>query len=446
MPNSNVVVEGGIPLIGTVQISGSKNSCIKLIYAAMFSNEDVVIENAPRIPTIERELDIIRSIGGTAEWLGKNTLLLNGSTIESYKVPFKLAQRNRTVFLLSGVLLYRFGKAFIPKMKEEDIKISPINRFLDTWDSLGVIYAEDDNYYMLSGENLKSASINFKYPTQMGTDLAMIMSSFIDGDTFISNASQDPEVDELLDFLKAIGVSITRQEPTKIKIHGTNIFKGVNWSLSYDKTEVVTFAVATLITNGNVLIKGVNRESLTSFSHFLMKIGARFEFEDDALKVWHSGEHLIPITANITPYPGLVPDWQPLLSLLMSKGDGQSNIYDQVYTDRFDYIKDLNRMDARIDMVKPSDIGKTFNTQDDSYDIKKLGEPSTVIQINGPVKLKAEKLDIQSGRFGAVLLVAALAADGKSILFNFDKLENWFEDIIQKLQNLGAKIRYVTSD
>jgi UDP-N-acetylglucosamine 1-carboxyvinyltransferase len=97
-------------------------------------------------------------------------------------------------------------------------------------------------------------------------------------------------------------------------------------------------------------------------------------------------------------------------------------------------------------LVKPSDIGKTFITQDDSYDIKKLGEPATVIQINGPVKLKAEKLDIQSGRFGAVLLVAALAADGKSILFNFDKLENWFEDIIQKLQNLGAKVRYVTSD
>jgi len=443
---STLVVEGGIPLIGTVNISGSRNSSIKLIYASMFSNEDVILENVPRIGTIEHELEIIKSIGGTAQWIGKNTLLLNGSTIESYKVPFKLAHRNRTVFLLSGVLLYRFGKAFIPKIKDESFQISPINRFLDTWDSLGVLYAEDENYYMLSGENLKASFVNFKYPTQMGTDLALLLSSFIQGDTIINNASQDPEIDELIDFLNSLGVKVIRTEPSKIKVTGTNIFKGLNWTVSYDKTEVVNYAVATLITNGNVLINGVNRESLTSFSHFLMKIGARFEFENTTLKIWHSGETLSNTNANISPYPGLVPDWQPLLTLLMCKGYGQSNIYDMVYTNRFDYIKDLNRMDAKIDLVKPSDIGKTFSTHDDSYDIKKLGEPSTVIQINGPVKLKAEKLDIQNARFGAVLLLAALSADGKSIIFNFDKLEEWFEDILDKLQNLGAKIRYVITD
>ena len=143
---SSVVVEGNIPLIGSVSVSGSKNSAIKLIYASMFSNEDVFLENVPHISMIEEELDIVRSIGGTAQWVGKNTLLLNGSTIESYKIPFKVDRKYRTTFLFTGILLYRFGKAYIPKVYDTSFKASPINRLLETWDSLGVIYAEDDNH------------------------------------------------------------------------------------------------------------------------------------------------------------------------------------------------------------------------------------------------------------------------------------------------------------
>ena len=443
---SSVVVEGNIPLIGSVSVSGSKNSAIKLIYASMFSNEDVFLENVPHISMIEEELDIVRSIGGTAQWVGKNTLLLNGSTIESYKIPFKVARKYRTTFLFTGILLYRFGKAYIPKVYDTSFKASPINRLLETWDSLGVIYAEDDNHYMLSSENLKSAMVNFKSSTHLGTAHAILIASFLDGDTVINNGSQDPEIDELLAFLNAMGVTVKRIEPSKIKVTGTNIFKGVTWVVSPDKTEVVTYAVATLITNGNTLIKGVNREALTAFSHFLMKIGARFEFSEESLKVWNSGEKLHPTNANITLYPGLVSDWQSLLTLLLCKSNGESFIHDRVYTDRFGYVKDLNRMDAKIDLLKPSEVGSYFSTYDDSFDIEKNGEPATVIKIFGPIKLKAEKLDIMDMRFGTVLLLAALAAEGKSYISNFDKIEGWFEDIVEKLRNLGAKIKYVTAD
>jgi len=442
---TSIIVEGNTPLIGSVTVSGSKNSAIKLIYAAMFSNEDVVLENVPHISMIEEELDIIRSVGGTAQWVGKNTLLLNGSTIESYKIPFKLAKKYRTTFLFTGVLLYRFGKAYIPKIDSTSYKVSPINRLLETWDNLGIIYVEDDNYYMLSNENLKSSMINFKLPTNLGTAHALIISACLHGDTIINGVSQDPEIDELISFLSSMGVTITRFEPTKIKITGTNIFKGVTWVVSPDKTEVVTYAVVTLITNGNVLIKGVHRESLTAFSYFLMKIGAKFEFDDDGLKIWNSGEKLSPTSANISAYPGLVSDWQSLLTLLLCKSSGESFIQDLVYTDRFDYIKDLNRMGAKIDLLKPSQVGKTFSTQDDSYEQLKE-EPSTVIKIVGPTRLKAEKLDIMDMRFGATLLLAALSAEGKSYISSFDKIENWFEDIVEKLKDLGAKIRYVSTD
>lgn len=442
---TSIIVEGNTPLIGSVSVSGSKNSAIRLIYAAMYSNEDVILENVPRVQIIEDELDIIRSVGGTAQWVGKNTLLLNGSTIESYKIPFKLARHYRTTFLFTGVLLYRFGKAYIPKIEPTSYKISPINRLLDTWDNLGIIYVEDDNYYMLSNENLKASMINFKLPTNIGTAHALLIAACLHGDTVINNVSQDPEIDELISFLSAMGVTLIRFEPTKIKVTGTNIFKGVTWVVSPDKTEIVSYAVATLITNGNVLIKNVDRESLTAFSYFLMKIGAKFEFDDDGLKIWNSGEKLLPTSANISPYPGLVADWQPLLTLLLCKSEGESYIQDLVYTDRFDYIKDLNRMGAKIDLLKPSEIGKTFSTLDDSYDAKK-GEPATVIKIMGPIRLKAEKLDIMDMRYGAILLLAALSAEGKSYISSFEKIEGWYEDIVEKLKNLGAKIRYVSVD
>jgi len=443
---TSIIVEGNTPLIGSVSVSGSKNSAIKLIYAAMFSNEDVILENVPRIGIIEDELDIIRSVGGTAQWVAKNTLLLNGSTIESYKIPFKVAQRYRTSFLFTGALLYRFGKAYIPKITDTSFKASPVNRLLDTWDNLGIIYVEDENYYMLSSENLKSSMINFKSPTHLGTAQALLIASFLSGDTVINNASQDPELEELCSFMRAMGVGVKRVEANKVKVTGTNIFKGVTWVMSSDKTEVVTYAVATLMTNGNTLIKGVDREALTAFSHFLMKVGARFEFSEGSLKVWNSGEQLLPTTANITLYPGLIAEWQSLLTLLLCKSNGESYIHDLVYTNRLDYIKDLNRMDAKIDLLKPSEVGKTFSTYDDSYDVAKMGEPTTVIKVTGPVKLKAEKLDIIDMRFGAVLLIAALAADGKSTIANFDKTENWFEDIVEKLRSLGARIKYVTTD
>ncbi len=442
---SSAYIDGGNPLIGTVDLSGSKLSALKLIYAAMFCNEDVILENVPKIGFIEEELEVIRSVGGTAQWSGKNTLILNGSTINSYKIPAKAGSKIRTAFLLSAPLLYRFGKAFIPKLKDTSFKPSPVNRFLDVWDSLGVICAEDDDHYMLSNENLAPATINFRTPTNMGTDLALLMSLFISGETIINNASEELDTSELVDFLQEIGGEIVRLDPKRIKVVGKNIFHGASWTVSSDKTEAVTFAVAALLTNGNILIKGVDRESLTSFLHLLMKMGARFEFNNDVLKVWRSGEDLQPATATISPFPGLIADWQSLITLLLCKATGESFVYDTIYYDRFDYIKDLNRMGAKVDLVKPSEIGKSAIISDDSYNIEKMGEPENIIKIQGPAKIKSERLDITDLRYGAVLVLAALAAEGKSEIFNAENIEYGFEHFFDKLSDLGAKIQYVTN-
>ena len=198
-------------------------------------------------------------------------------------------------------------------------------------------------------------------------------------------------------------------------------------------------------TNGNILIKNVVREDLTSFTYFLMKIGARFEFDNNGFKVWSLGEVYSCTDATISNFPGLLSDWQSFLTLLLCKCEGESHIYDLVYTNRFDYIKDLNRMGGKIDLIKPSQIGKEFLTYDDSF-VNNGNEPCTVIKVLGPVKLKAEKIDIVDLRNAAVLLIASLSCDGKSFISGFEKVEFMYEDVVEKFKELGAKIKYVSSD
>lgn len=442
----SVVVEGNVPLIGTVNVSGSNFSSLCIIYAALYSNEDVIIDNVPQVPYIQDNIDIIKSTGATIKWLATNTLLVNGSTIDSYKIPLKDLKKLRSMYLITGVLLYRFGKAYLPKIPQEVTKYNPINRLIETWDSLGIIYHEDDNYYMISGENFKSGIVNFKYISNIASAHALILTACLQGSTIIYNLSEDPDLDDLINFLKAMGVQIDTSDSTKIIVTGTNVFKGNNWVVTTDKNEIVFFIISTLMTNGNILIKPVIREHLTSFTYFLMQIGARFEFEDNGLKVWSSGEYFKPISTNISHYPALLSDWQSLITLLLCKAQGESFIQDYVYTNRFDFIKDLNRMGSKIDLLKASDIGAEFISHDDSLMSISQDEPNSVLRIKGPAKLKGEKIDITDYKYGTVLLLAAIAAEGKSFISGFDRVDYINDDIVEKLKNLGAKIRYVSID
>jgi len=436
---STINIEGGTPLIGTVNISGSTNSAIKLIYAAMFSNEDVILDNVPKVGMVENDLEVVRSVGAKAEWVSGGRLLLNGSGIDSYKISPELGSKYRTSYLFAGALLYRFGKAQFPKINEETLKYGSVNRFFETWKSLGITIEEDKDFYLLTAENLTGGHVSFKNPTHLGTDNAILSSLFMSGETIISNASQEPEIDDHISFLKTIGANVERIEPTKIKVVGSNIFKGGSFRVCTDKVEAVFFAAAALLTGGNILIKGAEKESLAAFINYLLKIGARFEFSGSELKVWKTDEELNAEKITIAPYPGLIPEWQSILTLVATKSNGESLIHDTVYPDRFEYVQDLNRMGAHIELVKPSEAGLSSVVSSDVYD-EKQGEPATIAKVLGPVKLKATRLNIETARYGPVLVLAALIAEGKSEIFDSEKVENGFENFYEKLKNLGAKI------
>lgn len=440
---SSVVVEGGKPLAGTIRVSGAKNSVLKLIPAAMFSNEDIVIENVPRMYNVQTDLEVIESIGGKYEWTGKNRLLLNGSKINSFEIPYELGSKYRTASLLSAPLIYRFGKASIPKPGGCKIGFRPINRWISTWEKLGIRVIEDDKFVHLDGTQRKGdTEILFKTNTHMGTDNAILSSLSVSGEVVINNAAAEPEVDDLISFVNLMGAKVERTDDRRIKIIGANQFEGgfSPFTVMEDRNEVVTFIVGALVTGGNIIIKGANQTNLLAFVNVISKMGCKYEFSREELRVWRGNESLSPVNVTTAPHPGFMTDWQPLIALLVTLAEGESLVHDTIYTDRFGYVVDLNRMGAKITLHKPSELGLKPVVSDDSYDVEKMGEPKTVAKIVGPSKLRGEKMNIPDLRAGATLILAALAADGKSELNGYENVSRGYEDFLSKISDLGGSI------
>jgi UDP-N-acetylglucosamine 1-carboxyvinyltransferase len=436
-----IIIEGGTPLMGSVNVSGAKNSASKLIYASMFSNEDIVLNNVPRIQTIMDDIEVVKSVGGEAEWLGTNTLSLNGSKISTHEIPMEIGSRFRTALLLVGPLLFRFGKAFIPKHIPPDGKIRPVNRFIDTWRSLGFKIEEDGHYVRIFIEGAeKGSNINFKNVSHTATDNAILSSVFLQRDILITNASEDTEVDDLIELLNLMGADIKRPESGKIEVSSSGIFKEAMFEVGPDKSEVAVFASLAVLTGGNISIKTVKRESVLQFVNFLNKINARFEFSENELRVWRHSEDLKPIDLEVSSSPGFIHEWQPLAVLMLTQANGESTVHDKVYVDRFGYCVDLNRMGAKIDLATPSELGLELQISDDSYNVELSGEPKTVARIIGPTKLRGERLTIENFKYGPVLVLAALTAEGKSEIIGIENINYYFEDFVDKLISLGAKI------
>ncbi|NMB69685.1 UDP-N-acetylglucosamine 1-carboxyvinyltransferase [candidate division WWE3 bacterium] len=437
---SDITIEGNIPLHGEVTINGAKNSAIKLMFASMFSNEDIILENVPNTYAINGDIEIIKSIGGTAEWIGHNRLLLNGSKINSYEIPFEVGSRFRTTLLLAGPLLFRFGRASLPRLGLTSYRPSPINRIINVWESLGITVEVSDSFINLKADKLHPGNISFRTTSHMGTDNAIICSIFMEGDTIINNCSEEPEIEDLLGFCELLGAKITRLEPRKIKITGTKIFRGGNFTVQSDKIEPVIFASAALMTNGNIILKKIYRESMVQFVNFLTKIGANYELQGEELKIWRNGGTFNPANITVVPSPGFIPDWQPYATLLLTQANGLSTVHDTVYVDRFEYVQDLNRMGADIELVKPSSMGVIPILSDDSYDFEVQGEPLTLAKITGPSQLKGRKIQITDTRITPYFLVTAVSAEGKTEIVDYDNRFEGYEDLIGRLENLGARI------
>jgi len=437
---STYIIEGAHTLEGSIKPSGSKDSAVKLIAAALLSNEDIVLENVPRTSDIDIIIEIVKELGGTIDWIGDNKLSINGSTITSHVIPLGLGSKTRFTTLLASPLLFRFGKVSFPKSVGTPGKSQPINRYIDAWKILGNEVESDEKSLHITAREPYGANVNFKINTHMGTASALLTAAFTPGQTVIHNASEESELEDLIEFLNEIGGSVERIEPRKIKVIGRNVFSQGYFEIQPDNIETIAFATAGLVTKGSVTIKGIKKLQLTSFVNFLTNLGARFEYNREELCVWYGGEEFKPLKLESAPAPGFLADWLPFAAVLLCHAQGTSYLNDTVYMNRYGFVPDLNRMGANIVVKRPSEVGFQCVISDESYDYDTLGEPPSAAIINGPVKLKGVRLNMNDDRFDSALAISALGAEGKSELIGVGDMFVRYENFFEKLSNLGASI------
>jgi len=258
-----------------------------------------------------------------------------------------------------------------------------------------------------------------------------------EGKTVLENAAQEPEVDDLVSFLNKMGAKIKRTKPRRIEIQGVRSLKGTRHKVMFDRNEAVTFACAALATKGEVFVKNAEEKNLTAFLTKLKEIGAGLEIKNSGIRFFYQGP-LKGASITTKPHPGFMTDWQALWTVLMTQAKGKSVVHETIFENRFGYVPYLQKMGAKIKLFNPAlknpEEFYNFNLADDRP------EYFHALRISGPTPLRGAKIKIPDIRAGATLTLAALTAQGRTILSNIDHIDRGYENLDGRLRNLGAKI------
>lgn len=438
------IINGGKKLKGEVSVSGAKNVVLKTMVAACLTTEEVVINNVPLISDFFVMADIIKELGGVVK-IKDHTVSIKVEKIKKTKISMDRAAEIRTSSMFLAPLLARIGSAVIPNPGGCRIGARPIDRIVSGLKKMGVhiFYNRRDGYFyarLTKNNRLKGAEYTFEKNTHTGTETLIITAVLASGKTILKNASEEPEVNELIDFLNKMGAKIKRAKPRIIVIDGIEKLHGTEFAIGPDRNEIVTFAIAAVLTGGNVLIKNVNRNGLLEFLEKLKMAGGGYEILKKGIRFFVRGK-LYPTNVVTSQYPGFMTDWQGPWAVLMTKANGQSVIHETVYENRFGYVEELKKMGGEIELFNPEvkNPYKTynFNINDDKKEYFHAGK------IKGPISLHNAVVNITDLRAGATLVIAALAAKGESVIFGVEHIDRGYENFDERLKSLGADIKRV---
>lgn len=433
------IIKGGNKLKGTVQVSGAKNVALKALIAACLTEEEIVIHNVPLISDFFTMVDIIEELGGKVA-LNDHTVTVKVSSFAKHELSLETAAKIRTSFMFLAPLLLRTGEAIIPNPGGCRLGARPVDRLVDGLNTMGakITYHSEDGYFHAKAEGLQATTFTFPKNTHTGTETLIIAAVLAKGKTILQNAAEEPEIDELIELLNMMGADIKRTSKRTIEINGVSKLHGATYTINPDRNEVVTFAIAAIVTKGDIFIKGATSEALTEFLEKLKKAGGGIEESSEGIRFF-SKEELLAVDVETSPHPGFMTDWQAPWAILMAHAKGKSNIHETVFEDKFGYINDLKKMGARVIMFNPDIDDKesvyNFNLEDDSPEF------FHAVQINGPTQLHNAVATMVDLRAGAAIVIAALSATGVSTIFGVDKIDRGYENFEGRLQKLGAEIK-----
>lgn len=429
-------ISGGKPLTGTVKASGAKNVAVKVVIAALLTTEEVVLHNMPKIVDLEILLEIIETLGAkvTYEW---PTIRINASSLSTYEIPLEAGARIRTSSMLIAPLLARFKEAHIPNPGGCRIGARPIDRTIKGLEALGaqIGYASEDGYFHARTEGLRGNTYHFTKTSHTGTETLIIAAATANGKTIIQNAAQEVEIDDLIALINKMGGNVKRVG-NNIEIIGVEKLSGTELTISPDRNEVVTFAIAAYVTGGDITVEGAVEKDITVFLDCLTRIHASWERTESGLRFWKSELVATDVTTGV--HPGFMTDWQAPWAVLMTQAKGESIIHETVYENRFNYVDELSKMGAKITLFNPP-----VDNPEEIYQFNwntKDTEKFHAVKIIGPTKLHNAVMTVADLRAGATLVIAALSASGKSVIYGIDQIDRGYEHFEDRLRSLGATI------
>jgi len=414
------VIQGGKPLQGTIEIKGYKNAAGAVLAACLLTDEECVIDNLPLVEDVFSLIEILKSMGVETEWLTERKLRVKaGKEVNPQKMDLERVPKTRISVLLIGPLLARFKSFKIPHPGGDKIGLRPITTHLQALEKLGAKITSEHGFYYFERENLKAREIILKEFSVTATENLMLAAVKAKGRTIIKGAACEPQVQDLGEMLKKMGAKIDGLGTHTIIIQGVEDLHGVEHKIISDPIEAATFIIAGVVTPGTVEIRNVNLCHLDLFLDKLEEIGVNFKKGNQSITVEFS-PNLKSAKVQTFFYPGFPTDFLPFTSVLLTQSQGKSLIHDPLYESRFGYLQELKKMGADIEIVDPHRaliFGKT------------------------PLKgLNIESWDI---RAGASLIIAALMAEGETVIDSIYQIDRGYEKIEERLQQLGADIRRV---
>jgi UDP-N-acetylglucosamine 1-carboxyvinyltransferase len=410
-----IVISGGVPLRGEVQVSGAKNSALPLLFATLLSDGVSEITNVPVLRDINTAVKLLGELGADVT-MHDYCCRIDSQRIQSIQASYELVKTMRASVLVLGPLLARFGHARVSLPGGCAIGARPINLHLKGLEALGATIRIDHGYVEATASRLRGGRVSFDLPTVGGTENLLMAATLAQGETVLENAAREPEVVQLAQALMSMGAQIEGAGTAIIHIQGVDGLKPLHCRVIPDRIEAGTFMIAATITGGDVLVKGALRKDLEALISKLTEAGARISEEGDALRVI-GPKRPTPVDIRTSVFPGFPTDMQAQFMALMTLTEGSSRISETVFENRFMHVCELQRMGADIQIDGNSAM------------------------IRGVSQLTGAPVMATDLRASASLILAGLAAENTTEISRIYHLDRGYERIEKKLATLGARIR-----
>jgi UDP-N-acetylglucosamine 1-carboxyvinyltransferase len=413
------VIRGGNPLLGTIKVSGAKNSALPCMAAAILTEDEVILENIPQVRDIETERKLLVSMGAEVE-LGygraQHRTSIKCAVLSDPVAKYEIVKTMRASSLVLGPLIARTGMARVAMPGGCAIGGRPIDLHIKGLEAMGATITQEHGYLEARTNRLKGTHIVFDRITVTGTEDLLMAAAMADGESLFENCAREPEVVDLAALLNAMGAHIEGAGSSTIRIRGVAKLHGARYKINPDRIEAGTFLIAGAITGGDLNVDCCNPTHLGALLGKLEECGVKLEIGKENVRV-HSGSKLVATDITTEEYPGFPTDMQAQFMALLTQAEGTSVITENIFENRFMHVGELNRMGANITVQ---------------------GRSATV---RGGTALQSAAVMCSDLRASAALVLAALVADGESILDRVYHMDRGYERLEEKLRGVGAQIR-----